>query len=164
MNVELGELIEGPFAHARQVIVRTVDIPDQAAVLNTYFITAPWQSPAWVHYRLSVVHLRAVEHETQPVTLRREGATHEFLLVALDPKANPVEHDPSTWHSLYPLNLEYQIRMESDENAAELCTLAARAVCNGLLWAEPPMSGQTEPWVSTLEATAAHYRGEHEHE
>lgn len=164
-QIQLGETITGPVATAQHVIpVGEPELADHAAHIATWFITAPNQSPAWDKYVLSVVHLRAIEGQQHDPIVRSEGATHEFLLYACEPDSNPRPDDLSTWHALRPLNLEHQVRLTSDEDAADLARLAAQAVCRGLLWAEPPLSGQTEPWASTLNHTAAHYRGEHDHE
>jgi len=47
-----------------------------------------------------------------------------------------------------------------DEAAVELLDLAVRAVLDGRLWAEAPLSGQVEPWRTVLIKTSAHARGE----
>jgi hypothetical protein len=127
-----------------------------------WFLTCPGQSPAWSNFQLSAVHLRAEAGLPAPV-VHVKNATHEVLLFALNPDANPVRDDVETWQPMRPLNLAEQIQVPSDQAAAALLELTAQAVVDGLLWAEPPLSGQFEPWRSTLASTAAHFRGEHAH-
>lgn len=133
--------------------------PSAPATVTVWFIEAPGQSPTWSHYLLSVVHLREVVGVPAAV-VNVPGATHEVMLFALDPGQNPEPGRAESWSPLFPLNVVLQLELPNDAAAAELCGLAAQAVVDGLLWAEPPMSGQREPWRSSLLKTAAHLRGE----
>ncbi len=162
MNIELGGQYRAAYGHAQEVIVRALDHPDQAAVVGCWFITAPHQSPVFDNYMLSVIHLRAIEGESQPAVLRATGVTHEVVVVALDPSTEPVAHDPASWTPMHPLNVEHQVRLTSDNDAKELGRLCVEAICQGRLWAEPPLAGQQEPWTTTLDMTAAHFRGDHD--
>jgi len=78
-------------------------------------ITAPWAHPAWSQYILALYDLTYdVGH---PPKIYLEGATHEFLLYAVDPKyplshdKSPVEQQP---HYLHPANHGYQFKAVSN--------------------------------------------------
>lgn len=143
--------ITGPAGAA--TLVRTVledrDPVDQGATVAAWFLSCPRQSPAWEHYLLKVLHLRPIEGG-RPVNLAREGATHEVLLVALDPDRKPVPHDAQTWLHLYPVNAAEQLVLPHDGAARVAVEIAAQLVMHGVLPAEPPLSGAVEPWHSVL--------------
>jgi hypothetical protein len=88
------------------------------------------------------------------------------MLIALEPepkgrffnRRSPT--DPDAWTFLHPMNFVDQIEVPSDEAAGALLSKCVEAVLTGVLWAEPPLSGQVEPWRTTLIRTAAHMRGE----
>jgi len=125
------------------------DKPDFKAQLASWLLECPGQSAAWRHYHLAVIHLRPIEG-VKPADIRREGATHEIMLVALDSEKNPVADDASTWRWLSPVNLVEQIIGVNDEDAVDIAQAAVRKILQGQLWAEPPLSGQVEPWRSWL--------------
>lgn len=128
-----------------------------------WLLHCPGQSALWSDFYLGVVHLREIEGE-RPAVLRLEGATHEVMLLALDPAvpltAETLGDQPLPY--LTPLNVEEQFIVPSDDAAIELLRLCAKAVVDGLLWAEPPLRGQREPWATCVSETAAHFRGEHD--
>ncbi len=159
MKAWIGREVTGPAGTATEIIAEAFDRPEQAATLATWFLHCPGQSPAWDSYMLSVIHLRTIEGVREPV-IRFPGATHEVLLAALDPGSAPSVDNPDSWQLLMPINVEEQVELPDDEAAVRLAELAARAVVTGALWAEPPLSGQVEPWRTTLVKTAAHARGE----
>jgi len=85
---------------------------------RTWIINAAWAHPVWSQYALFLYDL-TTDTETAP-NIYLKGATHEFLLYALDP-AHPVASGahPKTVRWLEPANHGYQFIAESDE-AAEL--------------------------------------------
>lgn len=124
------------------------DDPAQSGTVSAWLLVCPGQAAGWTHYIAAVVHLRWPK------------ATHEVLVYALDSTRNPSPSDPASWCPLLPLNVCEQLELPSDAAAAELLELAVAAVLAGKLWAEPPLSGQLEPWRTVLLQTAAHLRGE----
>lgn len=81
----------------------------------SWIISAPWAHPVWHQYGLYLYDLTS-PHKDGPPTIHAPGATHEFLLYALDP-AKPVPRNAETaagaqW--LQPPNYGYQFKAESD--------------------------------------------------
>lgn len=156
----LGKSFAGLAGRADEVIFEgEPDQPDWQATLGLWFLTCPGQSPGWENYVLSVIHLRPIDG-VPPAHIRVAGATHEVMVVAIDPEYSPVPTDPSSWHFLWPLNVEEQVHLPNDQAAKQLIEDSARAVTIGVLPAEPGLAGAVEPWRTTLIKTAAHLRGE----
>lgn len=128
----------------------------------TYIIRAPGQA-LWDHYMVSVVHLRdtpgidaAIKHAP--------NMTHEFMLIALNPELFPTPTDPNSWQHLEPLNVVQQIECGDDRQAERLADLAARAICDGFIPAEPSLPGELAAWRESIRMTAEHGRtGGHRH-
>lgn len=159
-TARIGRRLSGPLGAGYEcLLVDDPDIPDQQATVTSWFLDCPAQSPAWSHYLLSIIHLRPIPG-VRPAVIREPHATHEVMVIALDPRGNPHPEDTETWRFLTPVNVCEQVQLPSDADAVELAADCARAVVNGVLWAEPPLSGQKEPWRTVLLKTAAHARGE----
>lgn len=163
MKATLGETLHGPAGTATEVLFTLDDDDpvDWAATVATWWLDCPDQTPFWRHYHLGIVHLRPLAAAAaRPPVINIPGATHELILYAVNPEPDPQPDDPRTWQALHPLNLVEQLQLPDDAAACGLLRQAAQAVVAGLLWAEPPLSGQVEPWRSTLIKTSAHWRGE----
>lgn len=162
MKATAGRTLEGPAGTAVEVLVEVEpsDPVDITASLGAWFLHCPGQSPAWSHYILGCVHLRPVEGQAHDPVIKVEGATHEVLMYAVDPAAEPTALHPPSWKMLTPVNACEQVVLPSDELALELLELAVNAVINGVLPAEPALSGAREPWHSSMVQTAEHLRGE----
>lgn len=161
----MADLIEGP--HGRAELVPPGEGPEWAETVCTWLLTAPWAHPLWSQYMLAVVRLRDGVPGFPPPKRQFDGATHELIVVALNP-----EHGPFTVASverfqrtgmpyLTPLNIAHQIE-GSDEEAAELAELAALAVVRA--WLCPETADAPERvranWKASLVRTLAHIRGE----
>lgn len=142
--------ITGP-AGAATLVATEIEPGDAqyAATVATWFLHCPRQSPAWEHYLLACVHLRPLPGAPEPKIVR-PLATHEFLVVALDPAEKPRPDDVRSWAHLTPVNVAEQLLLASDVEARQVVALAAQLVVHGALPAEPLLSGQREPWRSTL--------------
>lgn len=161
MKLTEGDTIAGPAGSATKVLMEREpsDRPDWLATLGSWFLDCPGQSPAWSHYLLSIIHLRPIP-DVKPAVVRFPHATHEVMLIALDPSADPSPTNQESWRFLQPINLMEQVQLDDDDQALVLIDEAAQATVNGITWAEPPLSGQVEPWLSILVRTSAHLRGE----
>jgi hypothetical protein len=157
--VVLGDKLDGPAGTAQEVTATKLRRPDEAATVAAWFLHCPGQSAAWDRYMLYVIHLRPIPG-VKPAVVHVPHATHEVVLVALDPERNPVPAKPKTWSFLHPLNVVDQVTVPSDDAAQSLARDCAQAVVDGRLPAEPPLSGAVEPWRSALIKTSAHLRGE----
>jgi hypothetical protein len=164
MKYRIGQTKVGAAGTATEVLheLEASDKPDFQGTVKLWFLHCPGQSPAWRHYHLAIIHLRPIEG-VKPAVISRPGATHEVILVALDPKGNPVADNPESWQFLHPVNFVGQLTLPSDEAAKMVIDVLARATAEGILWAEPPLSGQEEPWQSQLRHLEAHAAGKHTH-
>jgi hypothetical protein len=159
---------KGPYGHA--VLVPLPDVPQAAESLCTWLLTAPQAHPLWSQYLLPVVRLRDIEGFPPPKR-KFPGATHELIVVALNP-----EHGPYTAENLRrymdgaeaggipyltPVNIAHQIE-GTDSEALLLAANAAWGVTVGALWPETsdaPERTRAE-WKSSLVKALAHIRGE----
>ena len=98
----LGERLSGPAGFATEIIF--TNPPESSATVVSWFLDCPGQSPAWRHFRLSIVHLRP-SVALKPAHVMFPGATHEVTLFALDPERNPKPEDPRSWLRLSPINV-----------------------------------------------------------
>ena len=155
---------EGTFGTAERLDYPT-DRPANRASVATWLLTAPQAHPLWTQYALMVVSLAPFDG-VPPAKLRFEGATHELLVVALQPDqrwtAERVES--LSWPSLpylLPVNVCEQFTATDDEMRA-LAAMAAQGVVHGLLWPETADAPDRvrEAWLESLVKTLAHVRGE----
>jgi hypothetical protein len=158
MRVIAGEPITGPAGTATPVFPFVVHDPDEeppedTGSVATWILECPGQSPAWSHYQLAIVHLRPLPNGP-PAQLRAPDMTHEVVVAALDPDLHPDPADVETWVRLFPINVTEQVKLPGDDEARDLLAEAARKVVEGVLPAEPALSGQREPWLSWLTNTA----------
>lgn len=162
MSIREGKVHVGAAGRATELLfaLEPGDRPDWNATVAMWFLDCPGQSPAWRHYGLSIIHLREIKG-VGPAHITREGATHEVILTALDPEKNPAPTGRETWSWLRPINFCGQLRLPSDEQAREVIEYLAKGTADGYLWAEPPLSGQVEPWQGQLRLLEEHVAGRH---
>jgi hypothetical protein len=162
----MTEKLEGPHGTAEAVPVP--DVPQAAETVCTWLLTAPLAHPLWSQYLLCVVRLRDGIPGFPPPKRDFDGATHELIVVALNP-----EHGPQTAARmagyfragglpyLTPHNIVHQVEA-TDEEAARLAEMSALAVVNG--WLTPETADAPEriraDWKASLVKTLAHDRGE----
>lgn len=117
--------------------------------LAMWKLHCPGQSPAWDWYMLSLIALKDVPGVPAPVKWT-DSATHEIGVVALMSEPSGGKIEPLT-----PVNYVAQLVL-TDDQAIELTDALAKAVADGLLWAEPPLSGQRDPWDQSIMLTIEH--------
>jgi hypothetical protein len=136
------------------------------ATLLWWLITAPPYHPLWSQYVLSVVTLDEQPGVPAPV-LQFPGATHELIVMALNPGDPPRRHTAEDleslagWGYLTPINVAHQFTATDDE-MRQLAELACVGVVNGALnpeTADAP-SRVREAWLTACVKTLAHIRGE----
>ena len=84
-----------------------------------WIITAPWAHPFWSQYVISLTDL-TTPMEIGPPLLYMPGATHEFVLEALDPELPVTEFkimNQPRLRRLSPPNFAYQFKAASDAAA-----------------------------------------------
>lgn len=148
-KIAIGRMFQGVAGRATEILFacESSDPPDWQASVALWYLTCPRQSPAWSNFLLGIIHLRPIDN-VKPAIITRTGATHEILLTALNPACNPTPLNPEKWVSLRPINYVGQLILPSDGAAKSVLEDLALRVIEGRLWAEPPLSGQKEPWES----------------
>lgn len=128
--------------------------------LAHYLVHAPASHPVWPWYMLAIVHLRPVEG-LPPAHKQFSDASHELLVLAIDPKCYPPDPDlagDKAYPYLHPINSATQVGALQDEDAKKLLELTVRAIVDGRL--NPDTDGRRQ-LEETIRKTAQHYRGEH---
>lgn len=136
--------------------------------VDWWLLTGTWH-PIWPQFVLSVVHLRPVDGH-QPAQLHFPGATHELVVLALNPGEPPQTHDIETLQRggiaavggyLEPVDVVHQFTATDDE-MRELADLAAQGCVNGFLTpsTDDARSALREQWLTACVRTLAHMRGE----
>lgn len=123
--------------------LQTFSVPADPATEQPYsaawIVRAPWAHPLWHSYAAFLYDLTTPHARGEP-TLHMEGATHEFIMYALDPdKDVPTiteEVDslkPLHGMLLQPANHGYQFKADSDDEARERVHACIAAVNRGEL-------------------------------
>lgn len=108
----------------------------------------PPQHPAWSWYMLSTIHLRPVPGQSKAPTLHYPAATHELLVLALDPEKCPPQLGALPF--LVPPNVTLQVACTDDDLMVDVTREVARAVCAGTLPVET-MGGAPITWLAGLD-------------
>lgn len=99
---------------------RRGEVPDWNGHVAGWIVEAPWANVMWHSYLVSVIHLRPIPGVRPPV-IHLPGATHEMMVIALDPGC---ARDPTVVNGdgaafLTPLNFVGQFIAEHDAAALE---------------------------------------------
>lgn len=153
-------------AHELPMVPPRDGMREQEATLAHWFIASPPAHPIWPHYTFCCVHLRDVEGQTRAPTLQFPDASHEILLIALNPKLGPwsaenviekmlAPRTEAAW--LTPLNLAEQLHNATDAQAVALTLMLARAMVDGMVPIEPAdVPGGRDRWRRVIAATMEH--------
>jgi hypothetical protein len=63
--------------------------PQDDASLAVWFVHAPWMHPFWCWHYVSVIHLRDLPGQSKPAVRTVPGATHELIVLSVDPDTPP---------------------------------------------------------------------------
>jgi hypothetical protein len=154
----IGAALYGPAGSATEVrdVAQTAA---QSATLATWFCVIPGAHPFWSRYVLSVIHLRPIPG-TPPARLVFPEATHEVLVVALNPEHHPRADDLATWQHLTPINVSQQFSGVTDDQARRLAQQLALDVVDGALLVEPQgIRGAAEQWRQVIAREVARLQG-----
>lgn len=159
----------GPHGTAVELDINT-DLPGADTTVTWWLLTGTWH-PLWPQFVISVVNLRDLP-DRPPAKLHFPGATHELLVVALNPgdQRTPTRHNPATLTAgglravggfLQPVDAVHQFTA-TDKEMTELADLAARACVDGILTpsTDDARTRLREAWLSACVRTLAHIRGE----
>lgn len=147
------------------VVPSMIVAPEQAATLALVFLDLPPVHPLWPRYLLCGIHLRDVKGQSKPPTKRTPNATHELMLIALNPEKG--EYTPENVSEkllaggcyLTPINIVEQVEDLTDAQFLELVPLITRALCDGFLAAEPDdYNGARQFWKISLNRTCSHIK------
>lgn len=162
-----SRLVTGPNGTAVQLKINP-RLSGAETTVAWWLLTGSWH-PVWPQFILSVVHLRPVEG-APPAKLHFPGATHELLVVALNPGDPPKIHSRKILEKrglagvggyLTPIDVCHQFTAV-DAEMYELAALCAQACVDGLLnpSVDDARERLREQWLSTCVKTLAHMRGE----
>lgn len=157
---------EGPYGTAVQLDINP-DLEGANTTVAWWLLTGPWH-PFWSQFVICVVSLKPVER-VRPAKLHFEGATHELLVLALDPGNPPAVHPAERLVAeglafcgyLQPIDVVHQFTA-TDEEMTQLASLAAAACVDGVLSPSTDDSRTLlrEAWLAACVKTLAHMRGE----
>jgi hypothetical protein len=137
----------------------------ESATLAMHLIFMPDAHPAWDFYTLSLVHLRDIPG-ARPAVFQFPGATHELVVMAMDPETLPNPFKPAEFRFLQPVNVAVQFVMDGtttaaacmlgDERAKAVAETIAQQCIDGNLPMEPQgLSGARELWRERVEFEAS---------
>lgn len=142
-----------------------VECPDalahqREAACGQWLVHAPHGHPWWPWYAVQAVHLRPLEGQP-PAALQFPGASHELLVVALDPDKPLPEvkrwgspDTPPMCH-LEPVDQCVQFIVADDDQARQVCELVVRHI---VLDGQSPDQDFRAYWASGIANTAEHVR------
>ena len=117
---------------------------EHTASLGGWLIEAPFAHPAWNYHVASLVHLREIPGAA-PAVIKFNGASHEFMMYALDPRFEE-ELDPDNTDTLKrilePFDMVEQLKVDSDDRALEVVRFAVQKCVEGELL--PDADGRNE--------------------
>lgn len=147
---ETTPTLEGPHGKAWEKDLESMrkKYPDiQDTTVKAYVVEAAWAHPFWKHYFIGVISFADVEG-IEPAEIRLEGATHEIIVVALNPDEIPTVDDNDAF--LTPINFTGQFKATTDEAASELLKFTVYEILNGIL---SPDTDFTCCWVQRFNET-----------
>lgn len=124
-----------------------------AACLRCYVMHNRGSHPFWPWHVLSLVTLEELPGLPPPERQFPE-ATHELLVVALDPEKPPPTAPGMSCYWLTPVDIAEQFEA-TDERASELCDLAMEACLDGRL---SPDQDWRASWHKAVTGTLDHWR------
>lgn len=130
--------------------------PDNDATVDAFIVRVPGAHIAWDHWMVSLIHLRPIDG-VKPAEIRVGDATHEFMILALNPE-EPLpgldvdENFHPAW--LSPIDVAEQFTAANDAVAAEIGELAVRTIVDG--YASPDQDWRAW-WKNAIATTAQHY-------
>lgn len=126
--------------------IRDIDCSKAPGALRSVLLYQPKAHPLWHSYQVSLVHLRHIHGLPDPV-LTHLDATHEILILALDPESSPDPAVPDTLRPLTPPNLAHQLRRRTDDGAQDLFQAFVTALDAGSLSPDTDFRSDLVEWL-----------------
>lgn len=126
--------------------VREIDCSKAPGALRSVLLHLPKAHPVWHSYQVTLVHLRHVDGLPDPVLVHLD-ATHEILILALDPDSHPDPAVPDTIQPLMPPNLAHQLRGRTDDGARDLFQALVTALSAGSLSPDTDFRSHLLEWL-----------------
>src|SRR5574337_683239 len=130
-----------------EAIRRASNLPDDVDVpiKGVWVVCAPNSHPVWPWYRVLMYDLKRIAG-VPDAKIYLPGATHEFVVQALNPNNYPPTVDEMPMYYLTPANFAAQMVCPSDEAAVRTIeALAIKDIVNGRL---SPDTDFTFQWVA----------------
>lgn len=109
----------------------------QNSLLDGWLLHIPDATPFWYMYVCAVVHLREGEN-LPPPNLQFKEATHEILVLALDPSKSVINRANMRHVTiLTPPNYGLQFTARDDSHALQVCQAFAQALVDEKVLVEP---------------------------
>ena len=101
------------------------------AHLGTHALECPWANPSWSQWVFGLFHLRDIK-DVPPVDIVFEGATHQVIVGAINPKfpLKPWSSPDEPLHYLTPMDQSCQFAAETDAEALVRLEAAILAICH----------------------------------
>lgn len=152
----------GPYGTAKRI--PRANYPDTTTTLDAWIITAPIWHPLWSQYMLALITLADVPG-MPPAVIERPDATHQVIVMTLNPEHGPYDATTvreDTLRFLRPGNIGEQFTA-TDDQAREIAALCVRACVDGVLSPETADAPDRirAAWRSSIQKTVDHDRDPH---
>jgi hypothetical protein len=133
--------------------------PDADGTVDGWLLFQPGAHILWTYWAITTVHLREIPG-VKPAHLKFNGATHEVMVMALNPEQplpdlEAVGRGDASFSFLTPIDICEQFIVNDDAQAAQLCELMVHACVDG--YASPDQDWRRW-WAVAIADTAQHLR------
>lgn len=135
--------------------VVSVAAPQDLTTLSAYVVSVYGAHPLWNWWLVSAIHLRDVPG--MPAAEKEyPEATHEFLILTINPKSCPPDPDNSNYEYLVPVDVQIQFDGIDDDQVRELCQQAVTAIVDGRM---NPDQDYRSVWNSSIKLAVQAIKG-----
>lgn len=138
--------------------------PDWQLNVTTWIVNRPGAHPFWSYWMVAVISLEPMPG-VRPAHKQYPEATHEFIILSLDPKKPLPEIDGRLEgcraYPLMPPDAVVQFHGLENDKVEELALLAVKAIVNGQL---SPDQDYRKLWHTAVQQTVHHLKNGHHEE
>lgn len=128
--------------------------PGTPAVVAKWIIYRPGAHAFWSYWLVSAITLQDLPN-IPPAKIVVPGATHEIIVMSMNPDFEPNPDSLEDFHLLDPSDLIHQLAGLSDVDASRVVELYVKTVITG---GASPDSDFRSWWKPILDKTAEHFR------